>query len=648
MRNSENIVNSSLVLGISKEDKTMKSSLPEKTVIGPCNYFYDNCIHQLEHDVLARAVINKYFYNKDQEPIVILLDDDIETDEIEKFYEKIKFSFTDRKVVLLPDTVMTLTTEYDTYLDEVEEFLERPVGILITKCTSFNGAQARNTIILRETTDYPPTRNSVLRTLSFSIVIFKGLEARSAPGMVEDTDLHEHLLSKTSSTSYSYENKLGLDQCSLVTAAINKYGLIDNSNLIILTLEDNKSFEDIIKSNSRVKNILFCSFDSVRDKNSSINLTLSKKSRKKERKLLQKIKCLIESRQTLKMVNTDFLVKKPDNESSGEGYEQSSLEGASEVDKMLDVKFEREIDLNTIHENDKDSSNVEIQKENCNSKMISQYKIKDVPMDLQLYKEVRNLGTQVEQIYEKNNKELKKINKQLREVENISDSESDNEEQTNNEEKEKEIIDSTSNVERTNSELLIMRKEFMKILGISEETQIEYSIYESSGEETEEDSETEIIDSLDDKTDEINEIESKDNTLPSSGEKEKKNYDVNNDASKDDIIDYINQVLAKEQGYVIVFNMEPFFSFNYDEFSTGSNSILVFSKNDYGSTYDIFCRNLLLDSDKNKFFMLIHDGNMDKFGPYLPFKLDESLHQYLPAAGQSSGRQMQESNQNIQ
>ncbi len=357
MRNSVNIVNSSLMLQSDSNEKTMKSSIPEKTIAGPCNYFFDNIKHQLENDILAIAVIKKYFYNNKEEPVVILLDGEIETRDMEKIYEKIKISFTDRMVVMLPDTENTVTITYDTYLEEVEKFLERPVGIMITKCTSFNGAQARNTIILRESTDSPTTRNSVLRTLSFSIVIFKGLEGTSVPGMVEDSDLHEQLFSeRTSSKLYTYENKFALDQCSLVTAAIEKYCLLtDQSNLIILTREDNDSFVNAMMKDSRLNKILFCSFDSVKDKNNTINLALSKRSSKKERKLLEAYFEYKEARKILQMINNDPSYKYSDMEDE---EKLSNVEHSSELEKMSDFESENE-ETGEDEENDEKSDNTE-------------------------------------------------------------------------------------------------------------------------------------------------------------------------------------------------------------------------------------------------------------------------------------------------
>ena len=58
----------------------------------------------------------------------------------------------------------------------------------------FHGAQARNLIILADNLDYDfHSRNLILRTMSFAIIIHGDEIEESVPGLVRDDNLHEYI-----------------------------------------------------------------------------------------------------------------------------------------------------------------------------------------------------------------------------------------------------------------------------------------------------------------------------------------------------------------------------------------------------------------------------------------------------------------------
>ena len=77
----------------------------------------------------------------------------------------------------------------------MKEYLEKPEGILVTDIFSFNGAQARNIILIPESRPSKLLlRNMIMRTMSFAIIIHdEDIFNQSVQGLVRDDNLHEYI-----------------------------------------------------------------------------------------------------------------------------------------------------------------------------------------------------------------------------------------------------------------------------------------------------------------------------------------------------------------------------------------------------------------------------------------------------------------------
>ena len=159
-------------------------SIPSKNITGHICYHYHN-IHELDRDTLARAAILKYFHHQD-EPVVVLHDNSYTT---QGLYEKLqKYFSTDRNVVYLPKE--KYYTDYERHISEVKGYLGKPEGILVTDIVSFDGAQARNIIIIAESDSQ--LRNMIMRAMSYAIIIIDE-DKESVSGIVRDDNLHEYI-----------------------------------------------------------------------------------------------------------------------------------------------------------------------------------------------------------------------------------------------------------------------------------------------------------------------------------------------------------------------------------------------------------------------------------------------------------------------
>ena len=187
LRNLETIVN--LADFFSDYDKV--SAITSNNIPGPECYHYHN-IHQLNKDMLARAVILKYFKHKPHESSLVLTE--LISSSSENIYNNLKKNFsTNRNVVYLPSEKLP-GADYEKHIREVKEYIEKPDGILVTDIESFHGAQARNIIIISDYNSRPTMRNMIMRTLSFAIIIHnKDIFKESVPGLVTDVDLHEYI-----------------------------------------------------------------------------------------------------------------------------------------------------------------------------------------------------------------------------------------------------------------------------------------------------------------------------------------------------------------------------------------------------------------------------------------------------------------------
>ena len=185
-RNSENVVNSSDAIGWKRYHSNKNFLFPQKNIAGPTNFYYQN-VQQLDNATLAIAAIQKYHAENIHEPVVILLEN---SDQVEQLYCNLKENLGNRKVLRVPLTE-TLDNE-----EEIRNFIIKPEGILITYSHAFNGAEARNIIIFQESHTNEVLRNLVLRAVSFAIIICNDKiedAVKSVPGFTEDTNLHKYI-----------------------------------------------------------------------------------------------------------------------------------------------------------------------------------------------------------------------------------------------------------------------------------------------------------------------------------------------------------------------------------------------------------------------------------------------------------------------
>jgi hypothetical protein len=227
MRNSETIANVSTCFDHRLEVTPIQTSvIPNKNITGPVCYHYHN-IHELDEDMLARAAILKYFHESHQ-PVLILLPNTFASDDTYSFYVKLqKYFSTDRNIVYLPEDGAKnklKVTDYEKYMRQMKEYLEEPKGILVTNICLFHGAQARNTIILADVRDkvqYENLRNTIMRTMSFAIIIHIRDIRNSIPGLVRDHDLHQFLPPEDTEQLFCNNKSYNHRRCSLPPTVIN-------------------------------------------------------------------------------------------------------------------------------------------------------------------------------------------------------------------------------------------------------------------------------------------------------------------------------------------------------------------------------------------------------------------------------------------
>ena len=227
MRNSETIANVSTCFDHRLEVTPIQTSvIPNKNITGPVCYHYHN-IHELDEDMLARAAILKYFHESHQ-PVLILLPNTFASDDTYSFYVKLqKYFSTDRNIVYLPEDGAKnklKVTDYEKYMRQMKEYLEEPKGILVTNIYLFHGAQARNKIILADVRDkvqYENLRNTIMRTMSFAIIIHIRDIKHSVPGLARDHDLHQFLPPEDTEQLFCNSKTYYHRRCSLPPTVIN-------------------------------------------------------------------------------------------------------------------------------------------------------------------------------------------------------------------------------------------------------------------------------------------------------------------------------------------------------------------------------------------------------------------------------------------
>ncbi len=195
MRNSENIVNLALsatevkVFPL-KKDESKRYYSPEKNIIGPICYGI-RIDSRTKLDFATKAVIDKYFPNSN-ESVVVLSSGNTSIHDNKYIYEKLKKDYGHkRKVVYLPDLSCVLhkridEDHLDRYVEEVQQYLKDPLGILVTTTEVFSGAQARNVIVIVEGNQ--SARNAIMRCMSFAVVLHRD-KIKASSGLVNDYDI---------------------------------------------------------------------------------------------------------------------------------------------------------------------------------------------------------------------------------------------------------------------------------------------------------------------------------------------------------------------------------------------------------------------------------------------------------------------------
>ena len=174
---------------------------------------------------LVAAAIEKYFSDNSLENIVVLTS----SDELKYIYQTICRCHPTRKI---------LCSSEETDINSFKKFLNKSEGIFCTTIESFQGAQARNSIIVLDMSlNAFELRNYVLRALALEIVILSGVSYTIDPvlGLEEDKNLHEHI---NAGNCYYYQNKHNLDEPTITLGVLNKY-IKDKSegSFLIVSLE---------------------------------------------------------------------------------------------------------------------------------------------------------------------------------------------------------------------------------------------------------------------------------------------------------------------------------------------------------------------------------------------------------------------------
>ena len=225
-------------------DQDFNCTIPEKTVAGQDIFFYNNKEKKFDKLSLIEATIKKYFLRTSiTEPVVILTDSSSNNDPLYRNLKKF-LSKSKRSVTYLPNHSCKdrLLDSYDHYIKEVEQYLKKPEGFLITNINSFNGAQARNVIIYTKEISTKHTRNLVLRTMSFLIIICE-TDVKSGYGLKQDLDLHTFIFDHQKGQKIlEYKNEHKLENSILSSAIINKYFHDKTNENIIFIL--NRLFKD--------------------------------------------------------------------------------------------------------------------------------------------------------------------------------------------------------------------------------------------------------------------------------------------------------------------------------------------------------------------------------------------------------------------
>ena len=244
MRNSENVMKLCKEIDSHRRKSTL---IPGKNVIGPQCYHYSNP-HDLDNHLLVEAIIQKYFKNKPDETLVVLIDNSKAMKECSGFTMKSfqKHFTVDRKVVYFHKNL----DNNEQQSNEVKEFLKNPEGIFVTDLDSFGGAQARNTIIFLDNDSMFHiffSRNLILRTMSFAILINSKTIVKKIkhPGIVEDKDLHDYVnMCRQPINCYYYRNTYNISYKHIAKAVVDTYFHETPENNIVIFTTNNWTLEE--------------------------------------------------------------------------------------------------------------------------------------------------------------------------------------------------------------------------------------------------------------------------------------------------------------------------------------------------------------------------------------------------------------------
>ena len=209
LRNTEFIVNASNSVPDNLGDPNDFTKL-EKNLTGDSNYYF---INEQNYTLwmLVVAVIEKLFSNNN-EPVVVLTD---HSEEI--LYNYLK-KHLNRQVTFLPQKDLN-----DSNVQDINNFLDEPTGVLVTSESTFHGAQARNIIIVIVNAQFSSIRNVILRTTAFAYIIDHRNGPRGAetvPGLEKDNNL-PHFISKHQ--AFFYNNNKQCPEYIIAETVIKEY-----------------------------------------------------------------------------------------------------------------------------------------------------------------------------------------------------------------------------------------------------------------------------------------------------------------------------------------------------------------------------------------------------------------------------------------
>ena len=253
-------------LAASLQDDFKETSLiPTKNITGAFCYCYHN-IHQLNNDVLARAAINRYFLHKPRHVIVIYKD--ITSSIIPcNIYLDLQQKFgSNRNVVFLPQRLDYYQNfkkddvDYDSYKRDIEAYIEQKEGILVTNIDTFQGAQARNTVILAGENSNTVIRNMILRTMAFAVVIHDKELDLTVPGVVKVDDLHDYIHTGIQKpVCYFYKHINGLDVNKLSISILKKvFSSNQQDSFLIMTFDSEQALAMVHNLQEELERKIVC------------------------------------------------------------------------------------------------------------------------------------------------------------------------------------------------------------------------------------------------------------------------------------------------------------------------------------------------------------------------------------------------------